>query len=432
MREKFEKIIFFILIFFLPNQLGKHFWPQFSFVTGVRVDYLSPTLYVTDILILILFIVSLLDSYLVKQSGLNVARILNHLPTGVFFLFVLSLMVSTVTSKSPSAAVFGTVKLLEFCFLGFYTAYRLKKKDIKTISKIFVVNAVFISTLTIWQFAKQESIGGFFYYLGERTFNSSTIGIANMAVNGQLILRPYATFPHPNVLAFFLFFVNTFIFSRIVYEKEAVKKVFYMAVLFLSSIALFLTFSRVIILLYVLTLFYFLFKCINKKLAMFITVSVLLFFLWSSTLFYRFFDTTILLKDWNSRKELIDISISIFKEHPFFGVGLKNFFYHASLYQKTIGPTLFQPVHNIFILVLVEIGIIGFFLFCTFLTKSFQRLLRTMRETKSREMRAFYRSTFFIFSAMLIVGIFDHFFLTLQQGQLMLAVILGFAWTKMR
>src|SRR5680860_1754307 len=47
---------FYLLILFLPTQVGKHFWLQSSFVYGLRIDYLSPTLYLTDILILIILI----------------------------------------------------------------------------------------------------------------------------------------------------------------------------------------------------------------------------------------------------------------------------------------------------------------------------------------------------------------------------------------
>ena len=44
--------LFYLLLLLLPTQLGKHFWPTFSYVLGTRVDYLSPTLYLTDIIIL--------------------------------------------------------------------------------------------------------------------------------------------------------------------------------------------------------------------------------------------------------------------------------------------------------------------------------------------------------------------------------------------
>ena len=33
------KYLFLVLILFLPSQLGKHWWPEWSLVDGVRVDY---------------------------------------------------------------------------------------------------------------------------------------------------------------------------------------------------------------------------------------------------------------------------------------------------------------------------------------------------------------------------------------------------------
>src|ERR1035437_10261792 len=56
-RINLSAIFFYLLVLFLPTQLGKHFWPNFSYVYGIRIDYLSPTLYFTDLLVigLILF-----------------------------------------------------------------------------------------------------------------------------------------------------------------------------------------------------------------------------------------------------------------------------------------------------------------------------------------------------------------------------------------
>src|SRR5258706_15195361 len=52
---KIESLLLSLLILFIPTELGKHFWPDFSIVTGIRVDYLSPTFYFTDILVVLLF-----------------------------------------------------------------------------------------------------------------------------------------------------------------------------------------------------------------------------------------------------------------------------------------------------------------------------------------------------------------------------------------
>ena len=88
-------IFFYLLILFLPTQLGKHFWPNFSYVYGVRIDYLSPTLYFTDILIIGLFLSWILESLVssngflkaIKTAGGNIIRLLILFFTIVTLIF---------------------------------------------------------------------------------------------------------------------------------------------------------------------------------------------------------------------------------------------------------------------------------------------------------------------------------------------------------
>ena len=53
--------LFWLLILLLPVQLGRHFWPDFSFVLGLKIDYLSPTFYLTDLLVLMILSLWLWD-----------------------------------------------------------------------------------------------------------------------------------------------------------------------------------------------------------------------------------------------------------------------------------------------------------------------------------------------------------------------------------
>jgi len=42
---KLQQRLFWLLVFLLPVQFGRHFWPEWSYVMGLRIDYLSPTIY---------------------------------------------------------------------------------------------------------------------------------------------------------------------------------------------------------------------------------------------------------------------------------------------------------------------------------------------------------------------------------------------------
>src|SRR4030042_4014068 len=49
---KLHQKLFRLLVFLLPIQLGRHFWPTWSYTFGLKIDYFSPTAYLTDFLVL--------------------------------------------------------------------------------------------------------------------------------------------------------------------------------------------------------------------------------------------------------------------------------------------------------------------------------------------------------------------------------------------
>jgi ATP sulfurylase len=86
---------------------------------------------------------------------------------------------------------------------------------VKAILKRWLPVSVVISALIAFlQIIFGRDIG--LWILGERDFSLSTTSIATFNWYGQIFLRPYATFPHPNVFAAF----STF--SRYAGPKEAI------------------------------------------------------------------------------------------------------------------------------------------------------------------------------------------------------------------
>lgn len=424
MLERAEKIIFFLLVFFISSQVGFHFWPDFAYVYGIRIDYLSPTLYLLDILIVALFVLFTIRT---KFKGFDYPTLRHPTIQILLMLFALSLVWNSFNSLSPAAHLFGIVKMAEFIFLGFYVAHNLKRKWIRSFIVVLALSAIFSSIIAIRQFISQSSIGGILYYLGERTFTGSTIGISTVNLNEQL-LRPYAAFPHPNLLAFFLFMAIVFMMFRIPFEKKISEKLFFGVSAFISSIALMLTFSRITILLFIAFLFYVIYsKLKSNTLKLSFALSVFVLFL---LLFFSFsWSGQFLFRGINLRLELLEQSFAIAQASPYFGIGLNNFFVHQAPLIKTVSPIVFQPPHNIYVLALISLGLLGSPFFIYVLITAFRKCFEKLK-IKDPEVKAFYKSIFIIFIGILIAGIVDHFFLTLEQGQIILALILGFSFLK--
>ena len=194
-------LFFYATILLLPTQLGKHFFLHFSYLSGIRVDYLAPTVYLLDVIIFLLAIVNLK----IVLKFFNNKMVLS----GLFLL-----LINIIFSQLPEISFYWFIKIIEFLII-----FSLSKKIIMTIKEksiliILLLSGLFELFLSIIQFVSKHSVQGIFYYFGERLLTLSTPGVAKATMQGVEFLRPYGTFSHPNSLAgFFLllyFFVLTF------------------------------------------------------------------------------------------------------------------------------------------------------------------------------------------------------------------------------
>lgn len=417
--------LFYLLILFFPTQLARHFWPDFSYINGLRIDYLSPTIYVTDILIFFLLVLSLrkILSYLSNVSHLRNLIWLGSLG----FLILVSLF-----AFNPTLSFLKFLKILEFLFLGFYIsknvrfwtrdAQRPSQNDddgikLSTIIFLLSVTVFYESVLAIWQFVQQGSIGGPWWFLGERTFNSSTPFIAQAVLNGQLILRPYGTFPHPNVLGGYLAIVLTLINYLTLNTKHKAQKIFLIGTLILGTITLFISFSRTAWIVFGLGVLG-LFVLKRKKI---LTLLILISFIGLVGVFGFWRFQSLLDVDQKSfliRQQLNNVAVKIIADHPFFGVGLNNFLISLPSYlQKTDVVHFYQPAHNIFLEIAAEAGIIGLIIFIIFIIFIIRRLI----------INCSYLMLLLV-CEILVLGLFDHYLWTLQQGQLLMALVFGLCW----
>lgn len=413
-RNKLSFFFFYLLILFLPTQFGKHFWPSFSFVYGLRIDYLSPTLYVTDILIFLIFLLSFKEVF---KKLVNVKNIILYL-----CLFLAFLLVGAIVSKNPFAAYLLILKLIEYFYLGIFLYFNFKDLN-KNLFVVGISIGIFFETLlAIIQYINIGSFQGLFYFLGERNYSSYTPGIANAAINGSLILRPYGTFSHPNIMAGVILLCSIYI----VWLRPKLNKYFIYLALAIATFCIFISLSRTAISLWLLLILsFFIFTIVEKykkdrlnprvinfknTIVGLMSIILILIFL-KSYPFIRLTNIGILDESVLQRKDLLMQSLRMIQINPIFGVGIHNFL--NNLTPNFNSPLLIQPVHNIFLLTYAETGIIGF----GAVLYLFYALLRNVIKHKNNLIGLS------LIISIIFLGSFDHYLFTSQQGQLIFTLI---------
>lgn len=385
--QKLEILLFFLSLILLPTQLGKHFFPDFSYIFSLKIDYLSPTIYLWDLIVLALF-----STW--QGKGLILRKIyINQFALLLLLLFLLTQIPSLFSSMNIGAGLFRLEQLFIAGLFGLYIASQKKEFTLPFLKRALVLTVFIESVLAIFQFLFERSLG--FWILGERSFTISTPSIATFNFYGEIFLRPYGTFPHPNVLGAFMVLAVPLLALSIKTQTRIFKFIF-----LLTFITTILTFSRGAIIILLFETLVFFRKNIKLVLSLFLISLPFVYTRFSSVLN---FDNLSLVR----REELADFAIKLFLQNPLFGVGLNNFINQIATSDLISGPSRFlQPVHNIFLLSLAETGILGLFGLL---------ILTTIPLVKSlKDKTKIYLALFLI---IIFLGLFDHYFLTLAQGQ---------------
>lgn len=384
---RLKGILFFVIILLLPFQFGKHFFLPFSYLFGVRVDYLAPTIYLTDLFIVFFILLHLKKLLPVVKK-----------PLSLVFLVILLLLI--LFSVSSIVSLLYVLRILELLLLSLSLKEYLKVGFNKKIHSVFLpllVGAVIELSLAILQISFHHSVGGIFYFLGERTFSISTPGIAKAVLNGVEFLRPYATFSHPNSLSGFYLLI--YLFSLRLNKKF----------LALLSICLVLvSFSKAAIITILIIFLWSSFKKNNLSGCWLCRLSRLMVIGIIGIIFLNVqSDPTSFAK----RLLLVANAVKIIISRPFFGVGPGAYLIAQNRFPSPFRDLLNQPVHNIFLLIIAEVGLLPIGL-----------LLVKFR----KDIGAFIRRDPEFFLAVLITGMVDHYWLTLEQNMLLICIILTF------
>lgn len=302
-------------------------------------------------------------------------------------LTVALIALNILFSINPFVSIYKYLRLFLYFQLYLYLV-RHHTVFLKDLTKFFPWTILWVSLLAIAQFVKQANLGGLLYWLGERPLTMASPQIAKVSLgNLGLMLRSYATLPHPNALAGFL--LLSFLILLIIRKKLPL---FLGAV---STVAIFLTFSKAAIVLWFLILCYLVYRRDARLLFLFLPMCLLL--LW-------FLPHIIYPASINDRLSLSLSSLNIFSTHPLFGIGLGTYPLRSVIN--------YQPVHNIFLLALCETG---FILFTLLLIQFFIFIKQQLR----------HQYIFISLLAIIFTGLLDHYWITLVQNLLLLTIFMA-------
>lgn len=400
MAEKLSKTIFFTLILFLPINLGYHFILKSAYIDGLLIDYLIPVIYIQDILVVI-FIALNFKHLLERLRNLN-----KYL---IWFLFTVFITSITSTFLISSMAAFLRLFLYAF-FMAVVRVRYANRISFKYVVSLLGWAVILLSALSFVQWFKQGSVFDNYLILGEQPYSISTPNINIESFFGKARVPPYATFRHPNIFAgilsillvWFLFFMSQLRHLKLAY--------------ILGLITLGLTLSKFSWISFILGAgFYLLYKKTPAKAKNFLIGIVFSAIILS--LFLPFFTNFSELNNRPSfyrRADLLESSYKLINLNTLFGVGYNNSTVYIDQYLPPSHDVRFpQPPHNMFVLVFLEAGALALFFFSAFI---FSKIKKS------------YTNPVLLVALMqvLFLGVFDHYFFTIHQPQLLFWLILGF------
>jgi len=402
------RFLFYILIISLPINLGLHFILPSSYVGGLLVDYLVPTVFVQDILAVLLCKFWITEDRAGIYSALRSKKAL-PLVLLVYILFLSTLM---ATRFVPSFYLF--LRWLIYVFVCLYVREKFNHDtDTKFISKVLSYWLLFLGLLALNQYVIQGSVFNNYLVLGEQPYSAATPLIARENIFGVARVPAYGIFRHPNIFGGFLAISLIWVLNA--YKKKFIKTKLFLVSFLSGLLGLVLTFSF--------------FSWVATLLGVFLLLAEkakyfrnLILFIFVVALFSGLIINKIPFPEYLLENPSISTRIDLLNagykaasaENYIFGTGINSSTVFIEKFSEPTGFLRFvQPPHNIFILLVGEIGIIGTALFL---------LVFIMALVRSRQ------SNFLGFVTLLqilFLSSFDHYFVTIHQTFLLLWLTVG-------
>lgn len=421
-KTKLEKILaygIYLWIFLLPWQTRYFYKAE---IAGGIWEAGNVSIYLSEIILIFLLMLNFIlwtgnksiNKYWFKHIKLTS-------PILWLLIFVIFTFISIKWSVFPALSIYYGLKLM--LALGIIWLITIGKISFRRVAFIIVVSGLIQGLLAISQFLNQLVWGT--KWLGVAWQDPQNLGVSVVDSGYRRWLRAYGAFPHPNVLGGFLDIIMVFLFYLYGWTERLWQSIknrqleIFKIVLLFSLIIIFsgilLSFSRAAWLSVVLFLFVIFFQQIVGKSFISWPIYIRLFFIifltsliWISVYTEPFLtrvkaDERLEQLSFTQRVNSFTDAWQSVKQKPFLGTGIGVYTYNLhQLYPERYVWQL-QPPHNTFLLILVELGIVGLILFLLFLGMLFIYVRQ---------------NPFFLllFTVIIFLMLFDHWWWSLNMG----------------
>ncbi len=366
---RFTQLFFYGFVFSLPWQTL--YFLRETFIAGEKWEYGTIGIYVSDVLLLCFLMCFTLSRHQALWSFFVQQRTHLNYIFGFCLLLFSYLFLSIFWSGDSWLTFYYICKVLFLILL--VVSLRFYQYSFFVMLTIFTLSMLGHSFLALWQFFLQDDFSH--TLLGVSAHPAWQGGVSVIESTSGRWLRSYGGFFHPNVFGVSMAVMSLLTLCGFVLRgPQRFLYLFFFVAHILFFVALVVSFSRTGFISYFggLFLFLFLLRRLADYRAFFWKIVGGFTFTYGAilSLFFLFYGDLLLTRvSGEARLERLSVeertsqigeALTVVVAHPFFGIGPGS--YTKYLYENEAHPEpvwRYQPVHNVGLLLLAELGIIG-------------------------------------------------------------------------
>ncbi len=416
--------LLYTFIFLLPLQTRWIY--QQGFLNGEKWEYGTFSLYATELLfglILILSIVYAIARLVKNQEIKKTKKQLRRVFLLVLILLLVSL--SCFLALNPQLAFYKFSHLIMAAAL--FAIIAAMKLDWQKFSWAIILGGLLQSILAIQQFMTQEIFAN--KWLGMAGQNPETLGVPVVQLENLRWLRSFGSLPHPNILAGFLVIGLILIIGLYSIIKTKKPQNLLRLVFVVNFLGLMTTLSRAAILSFVVGIIILTFLSrknivLNKASAKFALIALFIFVVFTVS-----FPELILTRTLSSnrvenisnvtRVEQYGEAGQILTSTWLTGTGPGNYVVRLYSQDSTKSAWDYQPIHNTYLLIFAELGILGLASILLFVFYVLFNLFKCVSWSAER------LTGLTCLAALAGLALFDHYLWSFYFGIMLVAIVLS-------